>query len=146
MLLSTVHVVGNVDIKQYNDTGSLVVHREIKNTVTAVGKDVIASRLVGNTIAVMSHMAAGNSNVAASISQTALGSELGRVALDSTSRATNTITYIATFPAGSATGNISETGIFNNSSGGNMLCRTSFTPLTKASGDTIVITWNVTIQ
>lgn len=145
-MLSIVHVVGNVDIKQFNDIGILKDQRTIKNTVTAVGKDVITARLVGNTLAIMSHMAAGNSNTAASVSQTGLGSELGRVALDSVSRVTNTISYIATFPAGTATGNISEAGIFNSSSGGNMLCRTSFTPLTKASGDTIVITWNVTIQ
>jgi hypothetical protein len=145
-MLSTVFVVGNVDIKQYNDTGNLKDKREIRNTVTAVGKDVISARLVGNTLAIMSHMAAGNSNTAATVTQTALGTELGRVAFDSVARVTNTISYIATFPAGTATGNISEAGIFNNTSGGNMLCRTSFTPLTKASGDTIVITWNVTIQ
>jgi hypothetical protein len=145
-MLSTVFVVGNVDIKQYNDTGNLKDKREIRNTVTAVGKDVISARLVGNTLAIMSHMAAGNSNTAATVTQTALGNELGRVAFDSVARVTNTISYIATFPAGTATGNVSEAGIFNSTSGGNMLCRTSFTPLTKASGDTIVITWNVTIQ
>ena len=145
-MLSTVYVVGNVDIKQFNDTGSLKDQRTIKNTVTAVGKDVIAARLTGNTLAIMSHMAAGNSTTAAAVTQTALGSELGRVVLDSVARVTNTISYIATFPAGTATGNVSEAGIFNSTSGGNMLCRTSFTPLTKASGDTIVIAWNVTIQ
>jgi len=145
-MLSTVFVVGNVDIKQYNDTGNLKDKREIRNTVTAVGKDVISARLVGNTLAIMSHMAAGNSNTAATVTQTALGNELGRVTFDSVARVTNTISYIATFPAGTATGNVSEAGIFNSTSGGNMLCRTSFTPLTKASGDTIVITWNVTIQ
>jgi hypothetical protein len=52
----------------------------------------------------MSHMAVGSSNTSATTSQTALGTELGRVVLDSTSRAANTVTYVATFPAGTGTG------------------------------------------
>ena len=90
-------------------------------------------------------MAVGSSSTAAATSQTALGTELGRVALDSTSRATNTITYVATFPAGTGTGSITEAGILNAGSTGNMLCRTVFGVVTKASGDTVVITWNVTV-
>ena len=81
----------------------------------------------------------------AATSQTALGTELGRVALDSTTRATNTITYVATFPAGTGTGAITEAGILNAGATGNMLCRTVFGVVTKASGDTVVITWNVTV-
>jgi hypothetical protein len=101
--------------------------------------------MVGNTTAIMSHMAVGTSNTAATTSQTALGTEIGRVALDSTSRSTNTITYVATFPAGTGTGALTEAGILNASSSGDLLCRTVFGVVTKAAGDTVVITWNVTV-
>jgi hypothetical protein len=101
--------------------------------------------MVGNTTAIMSHMAVGTSNTAATTSQTELGTEIGRVALDSTSRSTNTITYVATFPAGTGTGALTEAGILNASSSGNLLCRTVFGVVTKAAGDTVVITWNVTV-
>jgi hypothetical protein len=113
--------------------------------VVAVGKQVIAARLVGNTIAVPSHMAVGSDATAAATGQTALGGELGRVVLDSTTRVSNVLTYIATFPAGTGTGALTEAAILNAASTGNMLCRTTFSTVNKAAGDTIVITWNVTV-
>jgi hypothetical protein len=145
MFTESVNVKGNLEVILLDKTGKQKDYRKVNNLVVAVGKDVIASRLVGNSLAVMSHMALGSDATPAATGQTALGGELGRVVLDSTSRASNTITYVATFPAGTGTGSITEAGILNASSTGNMLCRTVFGVVTKASGDTIVITWNVTV-
>ena len=145
MFTESVNVKGNLEVILLDETGKQKDYRKVNNLVVAVGKDVISSRLVGNSLAVMSHMAVGSSTTPAATSQTALGTELGRVSLDSTSRASNTITYVATFPAGTGTGSITEAGILNAGSTGNMLCRTVFGVVTKASGDTVVITWNVTV-
>jgi hypothetical protein len=145
MFTESVSVKGSLEVILLDETGKQKDYRKVNNLVVAVGKDVIASRLVGNSLPVMSHMAVGQSSTAAATSQTALGSEIGRVSLDSTSRSTNTITYVATFPAGTGTGAITEAGILNAGATGNMLCRTVFGVVTKASGDTVVITWNVTV-
>ena len=145
MFTESINVKGNLEIILLDETGKQKDYRKVNNLVVAVGKDVIASRLVGNTLAVMSHMAVGTSNTTAVSSQTALGGELSRVALDSTTRSSNTITYVATFGAGSGTGALAEAGILNAASTGNMLCRTTFSTVTKAAGDTVVITWNVTV-
>ena len=145
MFTESVNIKGNLEVILLDENGNKKDYRKVNNLVVAVGKDVIASRLVGNTSAIMSHMAVGSSSTTATTSQTALGTELGRVALDSSSRASNTITYVATFPACTGTGSITEAGILNASSSGNMLCRTVFGVVTKASGDTVVITWNVTV-
>ena len=145
MFTESVNVKGNLEVILLDETGKQKDYRKVNNLVVAVGKDVIASRLVGNSLPVMIHMAVGSSATAAVTAQTTLGTELGRVALDSTTRASNTITYVATFPAGTGTGSITEAGILNASSSGNMLCRTVFGVVTKASGDTVVITWNVTV-
>ena len=145
MLTDSVAAKGHLQVLKYNEFGQLAEQRSIPNLIVAVGKSVIASRLVGNTIAVFSHMAVGSSNTAVTTSQTSLGTELGRVTLDSTTRTNNTVVYIATFPAGTGTGTLSEAGIFNNSSSGDMLCRTNFNGVVKGVGDTVVITWNVTI-
>ena len=145
MFTESVNIKGNLEVILLDENGNKKDYIKVNNLVVAVGKDVIASRLVGNTSAIMSHMAVGSSSTTATTSQTALGTELGRVALDSSSRASNTITYVATFPAGTGTGSITEAGILNASSSGNMLCRTVFGVVTKASGDTVVITWNVTV-
>ena len=147
LLRDNVNVVGSLQVKRYNSNNVLVEVQNFKNMVTAVGKDVIAARLIGNTIPVFSHMALGNSNVAVTTSQTTLVAEIGRASLSTSVRTANTITYAATFIAGTATGTLREAGIFNSASGGNMLCRTSFntTSINKAPGDTIGITWNVTV-
>ena len=145
MFTESVSIKGNLEVILLDEKGIQKDYRKIDNLVVAVGKQVIAARLVGNTIAIPSHMALGTDNTAAVTSQTALGGELGRVVFDSTARTTNVLTYVATFPAGTATGALVEAAILNASSTGNMLCRTTFSTVNKAVGDTIVITWTVTV-
>ena len=146
MFTETVNVTGRLKIAHFDESGKEKDFREVKNLVVAVGKNIITSRLTGNTTAIPSHMAVGSANTAATTAQTALGTQLGRVTLDSSVRTNNTIAYIATFPAGTGTGSITEAAIFNASSAGDMLCRTNFNEVNKAAGDVIVITWNVTIS
>lgn len=146
MFTETVNVTGRLKIVRLDESGNEREVREVKNLIVAVGKNIITSRLVGNTTAIPSHMAVGSSNTAATTAQTALGTELSRVTLTSSTRTNNTIAYIATFPAGVGTGTITEAGIFNAGSSGSMLCRTNFNEVNKAAGDVIVITWNVTIS
>lgn len=145
MFTESVTTKGSLHIKKYDESLKLTEERLVKNLVVAVGKEVIAARLLGNTLAVFSHMAVGSSNTAVTTSQTTLGSELGRVSFDSATRSANTLSYIATFPAGTGTGTLTEAGIFNDVTTGSMLCRTNFNDINKAAGDTIVVTWNVTI-
>lgn len=146
MFTETVNVTGRLKISRLNESGDELEVREVKNLIVAVGKDVITSRLVGNTTAIPSHMAVGSSNTAATTAQTALGTEIGRVVLDSSTRTNNTIAYVATFPAGTGTGSLTEAAILNASSTGDMLCRTNFNAVNKGAADVIVITWNVTIS
>ena len=145
MFTESVSLKGNLEVILLDQNGIQKDYRKIDNVVVAVGKQIIAARLVGNTIAIPSHMAVGTDATAAATGQTALGGELGRVVLDSTVRVSNVLTYVATFPAGTGTGAITEAGILNAGATGNMLCRTVFGVVTKASGDTVVITWNVTV-
>jgi hypothetical protein len=50
------------------------------------------------------------------------------------------------FPAGTATGAITEAGIFNAATGGTMLCRTTFPVINKGSADSLAVTWVVTVS
>ena len=145
MFTESVSLKGNLEVILLDQNGNQKDYRKIENVVVAVGKQIIAARLVGNTLAIPSHMAVGTDSTAAATGQTALGGELGRVVLDSTARVSNVLTYVATFPAGTGTGALTEAAILNASSTGNMLCRTTFSVVNKAVGDSIVITWNVTV-
>lgn len=146
MFVETISVKGNLNIKLLDNSGDLKDERNVKNLVVTLGKEHIADRMTSNTAVVMSHMAVGSSNTAPSVSNSALGTELARVALDSATRANATVTYSATYGAGVGTGTIAEAGIFNDATTGTMLCRTSFNEVNKAAGDTLVITWNVTVS
>ena len=102
------------------------VVQEIDNLVVTAGKGYVASRMKDATATAMSHMAVGTGSTAAAASDTALGSELDRNALTSTTVTNNEVAYVCTYAAGDATGAITEAGLFNASSSGTMLCRTVF--------------------
>ena len=150
MITDTIQAIGNLEILRYNEDGDLVEKKEEKNLVVHVGKVFMMQRMQLNTNPVMSHMAVGVANIAATTAQTLLLGENARVTLDSNTITNNTITYIATFGAGVPNGavTISEAAMFNNGSAnaGTMLCRVRFNEVNKANSDIIVITWNVTIQ
>lgn len=120
------------------------VVQEIPNLVVTAGKGYVASRMKDTTDGAMSHMAVGTSSTAAAAGDTALSTESGRVSLTSTTVSNNVITYVATFPAGTATAALTEAGILNASSGGTMLCRTVFATVNKGSSDAMTITWAIT--
>ena len=139
-------VTGTPTITLYSETGAIKQQFSIPNLVVQAGKNWLASRAKDATSAVMSHMAIGSGNVAPVTGNTALGTQLGIVALTSTTVSTNTVTYLATFPAGTGTGAITEAGIFNAASAGTMLARTTFNVVNKDTTDTLTISWAVTIN
>ena len=122
------------------------VVQEVDNLVVTAGKGYVASRMKDATATAMSHMAIGSGSSAAAASDTALGNQLGRVSLTSTSVSSAVVTYVATFAAGTGTGAVTEAGLFNASSGGTMLCRTVFSVVNKGSADSMTITWTVTVS
>jgi hypothetical protein len=120
--------------------------QKIDNLVVTTGKVFVASRMKDATADAMTHMAVGTNSTAAAAGDTALGSESARVALTSTTASTNTVIYVATFPAGTGTAALTEAGILNASSGGTMLCRTVFTAINKGSADAMTVTWTITVS
>lgn len=147
---NSLKMTGNVLIQRINSIGEVVESREIKNLVVSAGKTFIASRMVGTTANVMSHMALGTGTTAAAAGDPGLQTELagsrsGATGFSGTASG-NQVTYTATFPPGVGTGAVTEAGIFNASSAGTMLCRTTFSVVNKAAGDSIAVTWIVTVN
>ncbi len=146
MLHDTIKMTGDLKIVLTDENGQIKHEQEIKNLVVTTGKNFIASRMKDTTDTAMSHMAIGSGTTAAAVGDTALETQLGRVSLTSTTVTTNNVAYVATFPAGTGTGAVTEAGLFNASSGGTMLCRTVFSVINKGSADTLGITWTVTVN
>ena len=138
---------GQVLIQLLDAAGKVKEEHKVKNLVVSTGKTYIAARMQGTSIpTVMGYMAIGTGTATPAVGNTTLGVEAGRVALASFSSSSNQVTATATFPAGTGTGAITEAAIFNASTGGTMLCRTVFPVVTKQAGDTIAITWKVTVS
>lgn len=146
MIRDSIILTGALRVVLTDAQGRVKDERELKNLVVTAGKNFIAGRMVGTTPAVMSHMAVGSGTTAPVAANTALVSELGRVALTSSSASGNAIPYIATFGPGTGTGAVTEAGIFNAASTGTLLCRTVFSVINKAAADTLGITWTVTVN
>ena len=137
---------GELQIVVRDALGAVKQEMTVPNLVVTAGKNYIASRITSASSTVMSHMAIGTSTTTPAVANTTLGTEAGRVALASFTASGNQVTATATFPAGTGTGAITEAGIFNAGSVGTMLCRTTFPVVNKAAGDSIAITWVVTVS
>jgi hypothetical protein len=141
-----VFATGEVRLVLTDEHGTVKHDEKVQNLVVTSGLGFIVSRMKDATASVMTHMAIGSGVTAEALGQTALVTELGRVALTNTTIAANVITYTATFPAGTGTGAVTEAGIFNASSSGTMLSRRVFGVINKASTDSLAVTWTVTVS
>ena len=122
-----------------------VIVRETENLVVTAGKNWVADRM-NDANAVMSHMAVGTGTNAAAAGDTTLQTENDRNALTSTTVTDNAVAYVATWAAGDATAAITEAGIFDAASSGDMLARTKFDVVNKGAADSMTITWTITVS
>lgn len=146
MIIDGLKAKGTLDIVVRGPDGNIKDEKKVENLIVDTGLDYIASRMSGTSESVMSHMAVGTGSTAAAAADTALGTELARQSLTSTTVTDNAIAYVASYAAGTATGSLTEAGIFNASSSGTMLCRTVFGTVTKAADDSMTITWTITVS
>ena len=124
------------------------VVRDIDNLVVTAGKGFVASRMIGTSAGVMTHMAVGTGPTDPAAGDTALETQVGSRKAFTTSASVSgaVVTYVCAFSAGEGTGALTEAGIFNASSSGTMLCRTEFSVVNKGASDSMTITWTVTVS
>jgi hypothetical protein len=149
--IDTMKATGKVNVVLKDEHGNVKKDFTVNNLVVDDGLDFIAGRMKntggGHTIPTeMSHMAIGTDNTATTSGDNALGVEVGRTALTSSTVTDNSIAYVATFPAGTGTAALTEAGILNASTNGTLLCRTVFNVINKGAADTMTITWTITIS
>ena len=138
---------GRLHIVLRGPDGEIKDERFAVNQIQDAGDKHVADQMSDQGDAAMSHMAVGTGTGQAT-SDTTLATENDRNALTSTTQGTggadNDVVYVGTWAAGDATAALTEAGIFNDASAGDMLCYADFSAINKAAGDTLVITWTVT--
>jgi hypothetical protein len=160
MFNDSIKLTGELKLTLTNGEGNVTQEVIVPNTVVTAGKNFISNRMKdtvggGHTVKTqMTHMEVGSGGATAvTAADTTLetiitGGSGNRTALTTAGGAVtaNAVAYVCTFAAGYGTGAITEAGIFNASSGGDMLARTVFSAINKAAADTLGITWTITVN
>ena len=146
-------LTGEVEILVFDKDGKLKKRIVSKNLITNIGYAQVAGLINGVVTTPFKYVAVGDGSTtspgtctAPSASDTALGHEVAR-ALATTGRTTTTVTndtatWSATFNF-TASYSLCEAGIFDASSGGNILSRVTYAVINIASGDSLVINWKI---
>ena len=141
---------GRFDIKHFDKEGNLIEEYEIPNIITNVGKADVADLIGGvNGIAAFDYIAIGTGTTAEAATDTALGTEVARGQATKSLITTNVtndtlqLQFAFNFTSSNA---ITEAGVFNASTGGDMLCRTTFSAVNVADGDSLQITYKITVS
>ena len=144
---SKLGIKGKARLQLFGADGLLKDERIIYNTITELMDAQVADQMSDQGQAAIGYMAVGTGTGQTSAS-TGLATNLDRNALTSTTQGTaaadNDVVYVATYPAGTGTGTITEAGILNAASDGDLLCYSHFTGIAKAAGDALVINWTLT--
>ena len=128
----------------------VIAERDSENTIMNAGKAEVSSLIltdVGGTA--FDYIAIGTNSTAPNATQTALLAQQYRVA-GTGSQTTTTVTNDTARLTGSiaitSTATLQEAGIFNSSSAGDMLARTTYSAISVNSGDTLNIGYDVAVS
>lgn len=150
MLNDHVKATGSLKITVVDEaTGVVKQEIDLTNLVVSVGRAYIAARMKETDRPTeMSHFALGSGETSPAPTDIALEAELGRVGVTTLGGnvVNNTVSYSATFPAGVATGPLTEAAILNAALDGIMLARSTFPVVNKQAADQISITWTISIN
>lgn len=141
------NIQGHVNILHYNEKNELIKEYSFKNLVVTTGLNWITARLNTPAPAVMNYIAVGTANTLPAANQTTLVNEVYReaVAIAGGTISSNTLLFTATLGPGEGTGSLQEAGIFDLASAGTMLSRVTYPIINKGAGDTIAISWTISI-
>ena len=143
-LNDNIKAVGMVNVVLTSPTGEVKEEVTVSNLVVTIGKIFLANALVSTTKATFGYMAVGSGITPAALADTALQTEVIRLPLNK-STLLNAAQFVGTFPPGFATGSLSEAGILDQASGGDLLSHVVFPVVNKGIQDTLIITWTITI-
>ena len=137
----------NLEIILRGADGKIKKQQVISNQVQTAMKTHVADQLSDQGEAAASHMAIG-SGTGQGVGDNTLSSEETRQALDSgtPSHSAAVVTYHRTFAAGEGTATMTEAGLFNAGGGGTLLLYNDSISFAKGAGDSLELTWTLTVS
>jgi len=150
MLTEEIKALGTVSFELTDEFGN-VKDSGSNNLIVNTGLSYITNRILQNSTAPVAYMALGTGTTAAQLTNTGLEIPLGaRMPITANTQVTtnvlnDSVQYTCAFPAGIATGGITEAALFNAEAGGIMVARTVFPVINKGPLDVLAIVWKITI-
>lgn len=148
MKKEAITLAGHATLILRDKNGNIKEVREVKNLIVDAGFDFVCD-VMGKAAqpADMEYTAIGTGTTAATDTDTQLEAHSTRVT-NSYGHTAGEDTYYttATFGAGAGTGAITESGLFNHTSTGSMLCRQTFDVINKGANDSLEVTWKITLS
>ena len=128
-------------------TTDVIETRDIHNIITTVGLEQVNDFLNGGTPTAPTHVGIGEGVTAETVGDTALQSEVDRGSVTVTEPSSVTTQYKRTFTFGSGISyDITELGLFDAPSGGNMYNRATFGALAVGSDIDLITTITFTVS
>ena len=144
----TIKLKGRIKLALFDASGKEKETREIDNVIVTVGKTYLAAWLAAASQAGywMQYIGLGEGINAANASDTTLQTPLATRVAGTLSSATNVWQNVALFGPAVDTGAITEAGIFSAASGGTLMARQVFAVINKGAGDSLSVTWQITLS
>lgn len=147
----TIQLRGSIRMHLHDAEGRLVNETIVNNLMVTAGRRFVLEQIASSlqvTSRSISYMAIGTSTTAPATSDTALGNESSRIAInsfDTTNITSNPPSWAAyaSWNTNQANTTLGECGMFNSSSGGTMLNRATFATVNKATSNTLSVTYTV---
>lgn len=147
----TINLRGAYKLVLSDLAGNVVEERIVNNVVVTAGRRWVLQQIASSLILTaqsISFLAVGTGTTAPATSDSALGSENTRIAINSfvtTNMTANPPSWQATasFATNQANTTLGEVGLFNSSSGGTMFSRSTFTTVNKTTSNTFAISYTV---
>lgn len=136
---------GRLSVKVNHKDGTITDHGLVSTKmVDTSGVVYLAAMMAAASANTMYFHASGTGTIAAAITDTTLGAEVGTRAIGTHTSSSNVYTSVGTVSY-TATYAITEMGIFSASTAGTLLDRFTFAALNVVNGDTITFTFNLTL-
>ena len=141
---------GLVNVKHYDKNKNLIGEKDFQNLIVNVGKSQVV-KLIGGLSGSnpFSYIAIGTGTTAEAVTDTALESETNRVQATLSQVTTNvnndTLQLVSSFSF-SADASITEYGILDASSNGNLLSHKTDSAVNVHNGDTLQVTWQIIVN
>lgn len=144
-------ISANVTLTLRGKDGEIKQEQYIKNLMVDAGLDAAIKQILGDGGAQpdeFSFIGIGIDGTSPTPSDTTLASEIGARVEDTAPDfpTTGFGRLISIFAAGNGIGTVVESGVFNASTSGAMLARTTFTGIVKSSDDSLQVTWEFTLS